>query len=139
MSQELRHPQTSPERRYAAVNQFLPGPGGVAVPESAVGGHIVRDKQLVPPGSDGQQLPQLRPNALVDGYRADLPSLALDGDGVFRSACSAVAVSIRKHLWIRRPAYQVMAVKSSVFAADVGQLLQVVVVGQEPAEPFSAS
>lgn len=111
MAQKLRNPQTGTERTHAAVDQFLVGPGGKTVAQAMVGhrtggalvldlgphlidvllepgdgdvgGHAVRDKQLVSPGRDCQQLFQFDGNALVDRDSADLAALALDGDRTF--------------------------------------------------------
>ena len=111
MAQQLRDTQTGAERAHAAVNGLLIGSGGEAVAQAMmghgtggvlvlnlgphlidillepgdgdVGGHAVRDKQLVAPGCDSQQLFQLNGNTFVDGHGADLAALALDGDGVF--------------------------------------------------------
>lgn len=111
MAQKLRDTQTGAERTHAAIDQFLVGPGGETVAQAVVGhgaggtfildlrshlidvllepgngdvgGHAVRDKQLVSPGRDCQQLFQFDGNALVDRDSADLAALALDCDGVF--------------------------------------------------------
>ena len=111
VAQKLGDTEAGTERTRAAVDQLLVGPGGVTVAQAMVGygaggtfilnfgphlidvllepgngdvgGHAVRDKQLVAPGCDSQQLFHPNGNAFVDGYSSDLAALAFDGDGIF--------------------------------------------------------
>ena len=99
MAQKPRNSQTGAERTHTAVDQFLIGPGSVAVAQAVVGhgaggililnlrthlidvllepgngdvgGHTVRDEQLVPPGRVSQQLFQFDGNAFIDGDSAN--------------------------------------------------------------------
>ena len=110
MPQELGHEQAGIEPAHTTVHQLLPRPGGISVPEPVVGHgaggasvldrgpdlvdvlleladcvvclHIVRDKQLMPPGRHGQKLLQLQPDIATNRDGANLPALPLDGDGV---------------------------------------------------------
>ena len=66
----------------------------------------IRDKELVSPGCNPQMQLQA---ARQDGMQRDCPdeaALALMVITPSRIARSAVAVSIRKHSWMRRPAYR---------------------------------
>ena len=111
MAQELGNPQTGVEGTYAAVDQFLIGPGGETVAQAVVGhgagrvlilnlgphlidvllepgdggigGYTVRNKQLMSPRRDSQQLFQFNGNTFIDGHGANLAAFTLDGDGVF--------------------------------------------------------
>ena len=95
MAQKLRDTEAGAERTHATVGQLLVGPGGEAVAQAMVGhrtggalvldlgphlidvllepgdgdvgGHAVRDKQLVSSGRDSQQLFQFNGNAFADG------------------------------------------------------------------------
>ena len=111
MAQQLGNPQTGTEGTHAAVDGFLIGPSSVAVAQAVVGHgtgrililnlgphfidvllesgngnisrHAVRDKQLVPPRRDGQQLFQFNGNTFIDGHGADLAALPFNGNSVF--------------------------------------------------------
>lgn len=48
-----------------------------------IGGHAVRDKQLVPSRRDSQQLFQFNGNTFVDGNGANFATLSFNSDGVF--------------------------------------------------------
>lgn len=47
-----------------------------------ISGHTIRNKQLISPRHDGQQLFQFDKYAFVDGHHTDLTALAFNGDGV---------------------------------------------------------
>ena len=120
MAQQLGYTEAGAERTHAAVDQFLVCSGGEAVAQAVVGhrtggilvlnprpylidvllepgngdvgGYAVRDKQLVAPLGDSQQLFQLKGNTFVDGYNAGLATLSFDCDcvfpeGLFRRGC----------------------------------------------------
>ena len=99
MAQQFGYTEAGAERTHAAVDQLLIGPGSVAVAQTVVshgtggtfildlrshlidvllepgngdvGGHTVRDEQLVPPGRVSQQLFQFDGNAFIDGDSAN--------------------------------------------------------------------
>lgn len=111
MAQQLGDTETGAERTHTAVDQFLIGSGGEAVAQAVVGhgtggtlildlrshpinvllesgncdvgGHAVRNKQLMSPRRDSQQLFQFNGNTFIDGHGANLAAFTLDGDGVF--------------------------------------------------------
>lgn len=111
MAQQLRDTQTGAERTHAAVVRLLIHPGSEAVTQAVVchgagrvlilnlgshfidvllesddgdiGGHAVRDKQLVPSRRDSQQLFQFNGNTFVDGNGANFATLSFNSDGVF--------------------------------------------------------
>ena len=72
--------------------------------DDPVRGHIIGHQELMTPWRALQLLPHGDGDLLVDGDSPHLAALALDGDGVLPERPLRVAVSMRKHSWIRRPA-----------------------------------
>ena len=68
--------------------------------------HVVRHKELMAAGRGLQMQLQAAHQQGMQRDRPDETAFALDGDGPSRTARAAMAVSIRKHSWMRRPAYR---------------------------------